>query len=443
MAWRDEITTSGEGTELRDFYDSRWQSYRSGAFRKRRDLRASEMLGRMVRRRRFKDGSLASDFAAKRQRVLQAVALGEPDRVPVVTSGLNFYPAYYAGKTFASYANSRKACRGALMKFVSDHRDFDAIFPSHICCVGPMITPACLDLIMLPGIDLPDDVSYQFVEKERLRPSEYPQLLEGGYEFFKETILPRMSPLYSATKGWDRKTLLRLSAAALAYALSYADVIDVIEREYGVPASPGAFTFAPYDFVSFLFRGLEGISMDLLRMPQMVCDACDMMVDVCLNMAESAAVFSGIRETVILCERAFSLSPRQFDTFYFPSLSMLVSRLIERGIAPLLALEGDCTHVLEKLLGLPRATCAIALDTTDIARAREVLKGHSCIAGNVPMNLLVLGTPDEVRRCCADLLDRCAPGGGFIMAGALGIPDNAKPANVRAMIDYTIEHGEY
>ncbi|MFO8018185.1 MAG: hypothetical protein R6U96_06080 [Promethearchaeia archaeon] len=35
------------------------------------------------------------------------------------------------------------------------------------------------------------------------------------------------------------------------------------------------------------------------------------------------------------------------------------------------------------------------------------------------------------------------PGGGFINCSALGIPDEAKPENVRALIDYTREHGTY
>jgi hypothetical protein len=36
----------------------------------------------------------------------------------------------------------------------------------------------------------------------------------------------------------------------------------------------------------------------------------------------------------------------------------------------------------------------------DIFKAKEVLKGHMCIAGDVPAALSVLGTPDEIEACC-------------------------------------------
>ena len=59
------------------------------------------------------------------------------------------------------------------------------------------------------------------------------------------------------------------------------------------------------------------------------------------------------------------------------------------------------------------------------------------------MNMMVAGSPDDVREYCKRLLHEVAPGGGFILSGALGIPDNARYENVRAMLDYVLEHGAY
>jgi hypothetical protein len=434
---------SSKADELERFYSRQYEAYRRGLFRRQPALLGAELINRVVRHRKPEDGPLQRRYAEKRRRVMEAVALGTPDRVPIVTSGLNFYPAYYAGTSFADYSASRKACRGAFLKFVADHDDFDAVFPSHICCWGSLFAATGLDIIRLPGVDLPDDVSYQFVEKERLAPEEYPLLLDGGYGFFKRTVLPRMTPRYRTGKGWEKEALARAALAGLAYGLFYVTTIESVERRTGVPLSPGSFTFAPFDLISFLFRDLPGVSRDLFRVPEMVERTADLMVEACFQMAEMAATASGIRETVVLCERAFSLSPRQFERFYLPSLKRLVAGLIERGIVPLVALEGDCTHLLDQLTELPHGRCIVALDTTDISRANEVFKGRICFTGNLPMTLMVLGTPGEVKDRCARLIDECAPGGGFIMAGALGIPDNARPENVRAMLDYTLEHGVY
>ena len=45
------------------------------------------------------------------------------------------------------------------------------------------------------------------------------------------------------------------------------------------------------------------------------------------------------------------------------------------------------------------------LDTTDIHRAKDVLKGHICIQGNVPSTLLQAGSAQDVRDYCKKLID--------------------------------------
>jgi uroporphyrinogen-III decarboxylase len=44
---------------------------------------------------------------------------------------------------------------------------------------------------------------------------------------------------------------------------------------------------------------------------------------------------------------------------------------------------------------------------------------------------------------CKKLIDVVGKGGGFILDGAIGIPDEARPENVRAMVDTTREYGVY
>ena len=75
-------------------------------------------------------------------------------------------------------------------------------------------------------------------------------------------------------------------------------------------------------------------------------------------------------------------------------------------------------------------------------RAKEVLGGKACIAGNVPISLLTVGTPDDVRAYCKDLIDNVAADGGFIM-GPSGQTEDVKVENVKAMVDFTKEYGVY
>jgi len=57
----------------------------------------------------------------------------------------------------------------------------------------------------------------------------------------------------------------------------------------------------------------------------------------------------------------------------------------------------------------------------------------ACIQGNVPLSMLQLGSAEDVTAYCRGLIETVGSGGGFILdSGA--VVDEAKPANVRAMI---------
>ena len=54
--------------------------------------------------------------------------------------------------------------------------------------------------------------------------------------------------------------------------------------------------------------------------------------------------------------------------------------------------------------------------------------------------LLTVGTPDDVRSYCKDLIDAVGMDGGFIM-GPSGQTEDVKIENVKAMVDFTKEYG--
>ena len=104
--------------------------------------------------------------------------------------------------------------------------------------------------------------------------------------------------------------------------------------------------------------------------------------------------------------------------------------------------EGNFTSRLEYLLELPKGKMLARFDTTDFVRAKEVLKGHMCIQGNVPSSLLQTGTVQDVKDYCKKLIDTVGKNGGFILSPRSST-DEVKPANLKAMIDFTHEYGVY
>ena len=83
------------------------------------------------------------------------------------------------------------------------------------------------------------------------------------------------------------------------------------------------------------------------------------------------------------------------------------------------------------------------VDTSDIFEVNRILDGHMCIMGNIPLSTMCVGTPKDVEKYCDKMFAELKPGGGFITCSALGIPDEAKPENVHAMINYALKHGNY
>ncbi len=77
-----------------------------------------------------------------------------------------------------------------------------------------------------------------------------------------------------------------------------------------------------------------------------------------------------------------------------------------------------------------------------MAQAKKVLGNVSCIVGNVPSSIVMTGTIKQVKENCRRLIETCAPGGGYILAGGASI-DNGDIANLRVMMEAAYEYGTY
>jgi len=116
--------------------------------------------------------------------------------------------------------------------------------------------------------------------------------------------------------------------------------------------------------------------------------------------------------------------------------------LTEEGLVPYLFAEGSYDSRLEVIRDLPPGRTVWHFDQTDMRRAKQVLEGVACIAGNVPLSLLQLGSPAEVTAYCRRLIGEVKGEGGFILDVGAGA-DTAKEENFAAMIDAAKEYGTY
>ncbi len=97
--------------------------------------------------------------------------------------------------------------------------------------------------------------------------------------------------------------------------------------------------------------------------------------------------------------------------------------------------DADWTPMLPYFTQLPKGSMHIELDgATNIETAYEILQGHITIRGDVPATMLCYGTEDEVREYCEKLINMGMKG-GFMLGSGCEVPMNAKPENIKAMID--------
>jgi len=221
------------------------------------------------------------------------------------------------------------------------------------------------------------------------------------------------------------------------------DEIGQIGLAAGYPNIWGGMSQAPYDMVGDFLRGTHGIMMDMFQRPDKLHEAMARLVPVAINEAVTAANASGCPIIFIPLHKGTGgfMSNKQYEEFYWPTFKEVMMGLINEGLVPLPFAEGDYEPRLEIIKDMPRSSVIWFFEKMDMAKAKKIL-GHTCIAGNVPVTLMVTGQPAEVKEHCRRLIDVCAPGGGYILT-ASAYMDIGNSDNLRAMMEAAKEYGVY
>ncbi len=408
-------------------------------------------------------------YREREKRIDDVVKLKTPDRIPVMVE-FSYFPATYTGLPFEAawydYDGWLAACKKSVMDFEPDLVHVTPFFPGKIL---EYLDPKPL---MWPGHGVSANASHQYLELEIMKADEYDLFFSDLSDYLLRHHLPRMCGAMEAFQ-----MLPRLSAAGYSYrgALTLADALikpevaaairklQKIGREMakwqskmdafsweidklGFPQFNPGTAQAPFDSVSDFIRGMQGTMLDMYRQPDKLLEACDRimkgllergMPEVNPNSQCPPLLFMGFHRG----SDGF-MSLEQFGKFYWPTLKKIILAVIDAGLTPCLFCEGDWTMRLDYIRELPPGKSVARLDLTDIFKAKKVLGGHTCIMGNVPASLLQTGTPQAVKDYCKRLIDVVGEDGGFIMSAGSSI-DNAKPENLRAMVDFTKEYGVY
>ncbi|KON82383.1 hypothetical protein PA01_07865 [Azoarcus sp. PA01] len=400
-----------------------------------------------------------SAFDTRWQRIIDCVALKQPDRMPVAFYS-TFWLARYAGITcrelMYDYEKTREIGERAVLEF-----DPDVVSPLLLTATaGPSLDAIGFKQLQWPGHGVGDDQPFQYLDREYMKADEYEDFIFDPTGYYLHTYLPRVASAFEGfedlpylpglyyfrllggirpfAKSRVREALekvIRAAEEAERFAQHHIAFTDRLAT-LGYPCTNGTTGIAPYDFIADYFRGATGMMKDLYRKKDQLLTLLDKVAVFLLKQIVSAARASGnpvVFIPVHWAPDAF-MSPKQFETFWWPSFRRLLVGLIDAGLIPMPLWEADCTKRLEIIKDIPAGKCIYWFERTDLVKAFEVLGDVVALRGNLSPSMMTTGTPAEVDAAVRHLAENVFhKGGKLILDCAFGLPDEAPVDNVRAM----------
>jgi uroporphyrinogen-III decarboxylase len=398
-------------------------------------------------------------------RLIKAIKLEEPDRVPVMLPTGNF-PAYYAGSSYYEMMYDYEKMKKAWIKFMDDFGDMD-MHATHMINPGRIAEAMQSRVNKLPGIGLPKESSmHNIVEGEYMKADEYDQLMMDTSDYTLRVTLPRTTGLFESfaklpplrnLQGamWINaladpdirktfQTLMDLADEQKKYQSAMMQItMTALSRGYPSFRGAGLMAGAPFDHFADLLRGTHGIVMDMYRQPKKLHEAMEHQLKLTLSSIKNVPMMGSP-----VCFMALHkgddtfMSDKQFDEFYWPYLRKIFMAMINEGLVPMPFAEGRYTRRLKQITDTPRSGVIWWFDQTDMAEAKKYLGNVACIVGNLPTSVVKTGTVAQVKEGCRKLIETCAPGGGYILAGGASI-DKGNIENLKAMMESAYEYGTY
>jgi len=394
-------------------------------------------------------------------RIEAAINLEEADRVPMRGLGGDIV-ASYGGITQYEFCYEYDKAIPAIEKFMKDFpfdwqyvsipglvgemlsiafAEFDDLAPSTIRVTGPVHDILGDKYVRFPGRELDENATPQFIGGTFMPPEEHDQLIEDHVKFFAEIILPRTCT--------NLETPRKAMAAWVRLGMEYERFSSVTRRigsiasGLGFPSIPQGEAYAPLDIIGDFLRDVSNAVLDIRRYPDKVKEACEALVEPIVKYALSFKK-RGAKLAFIPLHLNEYLSPKLYNEFYWPTLKKVILRLLEEDLKSFVFFEGYHDAHLETILELPKGWGIAYFEKTDVVKAKEILKGHTCIMGGIPISLLITGTPSSIDEYVKNLLEKVKPGGGFILeAGISALPTITPIENIHALIEAAEKYGKY
>jgi uroporphyrinogen decarboxylase len=209
------------------------------------------------------------------------------------------------------------------------------------------------------------------------------------------------------------------------------DIKSKIGNEYVVTMT----AWGPYTLGARMV-GEETMMKATFKKPDFVHRVTDFVADLLIHLYEPL-VSDGTLEVISLADPTASgdlISKKQFETFALPYLKKFTDWAKSKNVHTLVHICGNTTDRLD-LFPQTGASC-ISLDhKTDIAKAKDILHGKMCFAGNIdPVNIMLQGSVQDVEASCKKVIQTVGTDGGFVLMPGCDIPPTVPFKNIQKFI---------
>ena len=320
-----------------------------------------------------------------------------------------------------------------------------------------------LKTLRWPGHGVGDDQPYQYVDKEYMTAADYDEFIFDPTGFYLSKFLPQVAEAFEGfvhLPGFPALSGLRVVAGIRAFARPEVkaslqrlmDAADEVQRmgehaadfasraaAHGYPLIAGASAGNPYDAVADYWRGATNTMKDLFRHKDKILASNEKVRGYMRDSVIASAKASGnpiVMITTHWCGDAF-MSPKQFETFWWPSFRQQMLDFIDAGLIPMVLWEHDCNKRLETIADVPAGKCIYWFERTEnLKRAHQVLGDTVALRGGLEASTMATGTPADVDAAVREIVETVwNKGGNLLLDCGIGIPDEAPVENVRAMFD--------
>ncbi|MBI2907516.1 MAG: hypothetical protein HYX92_07685 [Chloroflexi bacterium] len=222
-------------------------------------------------------------------------------------------------------------------------------------------------------------------------------------------------------------------------------------REIEEQTPPGLKTVANVGHVFttvWTLMGFETFAMALIQNPGLVARMFEKVGGIQLEVLDRVTRIKSVGAIQVSDDIAYTsgliVSPKHLRQHLFPWLERMCALCRERDVLIIYHSDGKVDDVVDDIAAVGfHGLHPIQPNAMDIRQTKARVGHKLCLLGNIDMDVLARGTPEQVVELVKKNLREVAPGGGYCVGSSNSVPDFVRLENYNAMRETVFKYGTY